>query len=50
MNYPGGIKKTNNHLINYKNRGMNLENDLNNIIYNYKRSHQNKNPRENILA
>ena len=32
MNYPGGIKKNNIYEkkeINYKNRGMNLENDLN---------------------
>ena len=32
MNYPGGIKKDNNYIIkeiNYKNRGMNLENDIN---------------------
>lgn len=36
MNYPGGIKKTNNHLINYKNRGMNLEDDLNQSNHYYK--------------
>ena len=29
MNYPGGIKKNINNIVNYKNRGMNLENDLN---------------------
>jgi len=49
MNYPGGINKKNNIVskeINYKNRGMNLENDLNltnkyyidnNIAYIYKK-------------
>lgn len=48
MNYPGGIKKNliKNKDINYKNRGMNLENDLNitnqyyidqNIAYIYKK-------------
>ena len=36
MNYPGGIKKTNNNLINYKNRGMNLEDDLNQSNHYYK--------------
>ena len=34
MNYPNGIKKTSNNVISskidYKNRGMNLEDDLNN--------------------
>ena len=29
MNYPTGIKKDHNRLINYKNRGMDLESDLN---------------------
>lgn len=29
MNYPNGIKKSNNTFINYGNRGMSLENDLN---------------------
>ena len=50
MNYPGGINKKNNNIIksntSYKNRGMNLENDLNitnnyyidnNIAYIYKK-------------
>lgn len=29
MNYPAGIKKGHSEIINYKNRGMNLESDLN---------------------
>ncbi len=29
MNYPNGLKKENKRLINYTNRGMNLEDDLN---------------------
>lgn len=29
MDYPLGIKKTSNYLINYKNRGMTLEDDIN---------------------
>ena len=29
MNYPGGVVQTNTHIVNYKNRGMNLEEDLN---------------------
>ena len=36
MNYPSGIKKTNNQsIINYGNRGMTLESDINqsNIYY-----------------
>ena len=46
MNYPSGIKKQNNYLINYKNRGMTLEDDINksnqyykenNIAYIYKK-------------
>ena len=46
MNYPLGIKKTSNYLINYKNRGMTLEDDINksnqyyienNIAYIYKK-------------
>ena len=46
MDYPLGIKKTSNYLINYKNRGMTLEDDINksnqyyienNIAYIYKK-------------
>lgn len=46
MNYPNGIKKNINNIIDYKNRGMNLEEDLNitnkyyienNIAYIYKK-------------
>ena len=35
MNYPGGIKKKETHFINYKNRGMSLEDDINasNLYY-----------------
>lgn len=29
MDYPMGIKKSNNHIINYSHRGMNLEDDIN---------------------
>jgi len=46
MNYPGGIKPKNNNIIQYANRGMSLENDINlsneyyinnNIAYIYKK-------------
>ena len=46
LNYPNGIKSTTNNIISYKNRGMNLEDDLNitnkyyidnNIAYIYKK-------------
>ena len=29
MNYPTGIKRNNNQIINYSHRGMNLEDDIN---------------------
>lgn len=36
MNYPNGIKKTNQHTINYSRRGMNLEDDINQSNQHYR--------------